>query len=392
MPVQVLIDNASLASQAVAPPVNATEMSAGGRSFPDILDKFGSSVKSRGKKAVALRPLGRQLVHPEDSVLGALSRTPQPGLKAATYAELIRAAFRPEWWQSELLIEVDVEGAHSVTRKKLAHKNVFTQMEYNFALFFGLAIQMYESTLISDDSPFDRAMANLPTDRLTARQQLGFQLFSDTVRTRCVNCHAGPLMTDAAVDRIAAGTPFRFREGQWIDRGFNNIGLRPTAEDLGVGARNELGFWLALTRRDGRANVAVDGAFKTPGLRNVELTAPYFHTGEELTLRGVIELYNRAGNFVPITGREGPIAGLNEGMRLTETEKDALVEFLLSLTDERVRYRSAPFDHPQLFVPNGHVGSSAHVEEGNKGEAKDTMLEIPAVGRHGGPPLPRFLQ
>jgi hypothetical protein len=111
-----------------------------------------------------------------------------------------------------------------------------------------------------------------------------------------------------------------------------------------------------------------------------------------LTLRGVVEFYNRAGNFVPIEGREGRIAGLNEGMQLSEPEKDALVAFLLTLTDDRVRFQQAPFDHPQLFVANGHVGSSTSVREGQKGEAEDIMMEIPAVGRNGGAPLRKFLE
>jgi cytochrome c peroxidase len=391
-PVQVLIDNASLASQAVAPPLNATEMSAQGRTFADIFDKFAASNKSKGKKLRALRPLAKQLVHPEDSVLGRFSRAPEAGLTISTYADLIRAAFQPLWWQSELGIEIDKNGTHSVSAKNPNKKNVYTQMEYNFALFFGLAIQMYEATLVSDDSLFDRAMANPPTAWLTAEQKHGLALFSDTIRVRCINCHAGPALTDAAVDRIAAGTPFRLREGQWIDRGFNNIGLRPTAEDVGVGGRNELGQWLALTRRAGLTNVAVDGAFKTPGLRNVELTAPYFHNGSELTLRGVIEFYNRSGNFVPIQAREGTITGLHEGMNLNEPEKQALVAFLLSLTDERVRFQRAPFDHPQLFVPDGHVVSGAKLLEGDKGQAKDSFMEIPAVGSSGGSPLPKFLE
>ena len=44
---------------------------------------------------------------------------------------------------------------------------------------------------------------------------------------------------------------------------------------------------------------------------------------------------------------------------LTPEEIDAIVAFLESLTDERVLYRRAPFDHPQLFVPNGHPGDSS---------------------------------
>jgi cytochrome c peroxidase len=391
--VRVLLDNASLASQAVAPPLSPTEMSAAGRTFADIFDKFGTANKKLGKKLSPLRPLGRQLVHPEDSALGALSRWPLPGLIVPGYAQMIEAAFERAWWQSDLAIRVNKKGEHSiVTKGNQKDDNVFSQIEYNFALFFGLAIQMYEATLVSDDSLFDRAAAVPPTASLNAQQQQGFSLFADSSRVRCINCHAGAAMTDAAASRIVAAGPLRFREGQWIDRGFNNIGVRPTLDDLGVGGADDLGNPLALARRAGMINLAVDGAFKTPGLRNVELTAPYFHNGGVLTLRGVIEFYNRAGDFAPSHGREGPITGLHLGMGLQESEKDALVAFLLTLTDERVRRRRAPFDHPQLFVPDGHEGSSVSVAAGEKGEAKDVLVEIPAIGRHGGPPLRAFLE
>ena len=64
-----------------------------------------------------------------------------------------------------------------------------------------------------------------------------------------------------------------------------------------------------------------------------------------------------------------------------------------ALTDERVLYRRAPFDHPQLFVPNGHPGdSSSTVDADGDGLADDLMIEIPAVGAAGGNPLPGFLE
>jgi hypothetical protein len=72
--------------------------------------------------------------------------------------------------------------------------------------------------------------------------------------------------------------------------------------------------------------------------------------------------------------------------RFTEEEKDALEAFLLALTDERVRYRQAPFDHPQIFVPDGQLGNSCFALP------VDQFREIPAVGRHGGKPLPNFLK
>jgi len=78
---------------------------------------------------------------------------------------------------------------------------------------------------------------------------------------------------------------------------------------------------------------------------------------------------------------------------LSSDEIDALVAFLETLTDERVVNQRALFDHPQLFVPNGHPGdSSSTVDADGDGRADDLMVEIPAVGAEGGTPLPGFLE
>jgi len=75
---------------------------------------------------------------------------------------------------------------------------------------------------------------------------------------------------------------------------------------------------------------------------------------------------------------------------LDDADKASLVAFLKALTDERVLYRKAPFDHPQLFVPAGHAGDNTTVEADANGQAVDVMVEIPAVGAEGGDPLPTF--
>jgi hypothetical protein len=65
--------------------------------------------------------------------------------------------------------------------------------------------------------------------------------------------------------------------------------------------------------------------------------------------------------------------------------------FLKAMTDDRVRYRKAPFDHPQLFVPNGHPGGPTWtVDSDGDGRADDVLVEIPAVGAKGGYALPTF--
>jgi cytochrome c peroxidase len=97
------------------------------------------------------------------------------------------------------------------------------------------------------------------------------------------------------------------------------------------------------------------GSFKAPQLREVELTGPYFHNGGKLTLRQVVDFYVRGGDF-PVTNsanRDFNILNLNAELQsdLSEHEKVALVDFLLELTDPRVKYERGPFDHPELILP-----------------------------------------
>jgi hypothetical protein len=138
---------------------------------------------------------------------------------------------------------------------------------------------------------------------------------------------------------------------------------------------------------------AVDGAFKTPGLRNVELTGPYMHNGGMATLRQVVDFYNRGGDFARqnMANLDVRIAPLG----LSDDQKNALVAFLLGLTDPRVKWEKAPFDHPSLCVPNGAEGDQTNVVESTpgSGEAKDAApLCLPAVGAAGAKtPLQPFL-
>ncbi|MGI2901952.1 cytochrome-c peroxidase [Tolypothrix sp. VBCCA 56010] len=415
------LNNSSLASQAVGPPISSFEESADGRTFAEIGDKFGDIDKksrsaSKGKKLprklakklVPLRPLGKQLVHPQDSVLGAESRGSKPGLKTATYEKLIEDAFKSEWWKSNRMIQIDANGQRTIVKKpdKSLATNEYTLMEYNFPLFFGLSIQMYEATLISDNTPFDQFQEG-NTGALTPQQQNGLKLFSDVTRAGCIFCHSGAEFTSASVSNVSKQRITSFNLGNttaFVDTGFFGIGVRPIQDDLAVGDNDPYGNPLSEARvaQQGKfqqllgedpnvtvpanATVIADANFKTPGLRNVELTAPYFHNGGQLTLKQVVEFYNRGGDF-----RQGN-ALVPISPPLTEAEKDDLVAFLKSLTDERVRYDKAPFDHPQLFVPNGHPGNTSSVTNDGTGKATDNLLEIPAVGRNGGTPTPNFLE
>jgi cytochrome c peroxidase len=118
---------------------------------------------------------------------------------------------------------------------------------------------------------------------------------------------------------------------------------------------------------------------KTPGLRNIELTGPYFLNGGQATLEQVVEFYSRGGDF--------PSADVDSNLERAGFSADdsaAVVAFLKALTDERVRTQSAPFDHPSLTVPNGMVMVN--------GVMTEQTLTIPATGASGGAALPKFCQ
>ncbi|HCN77496.1 MAG TPA: hypothetical protein DIT13_09930 [Verrucomicrobiales bacterium] len=345
---------------------------------------------------------------------------------------MIKTAFKTEWWQGVEVVPEDAKEpkAHKQRKKKMAKSGGLTkmsnsvlgpdldtdsrysQMEENFSLYFGLAVQLYEATLVSDDTPFDR-FADGKKDALNKEQKEGLDLFFG--KAKCANCHGGPELTKATVGHIKKERLERMAMGDGgmavYDNGFYNIGVRPSFEDLGLGVDDPFGYPLSESRvariygKDGfkaligrdpnlsvgqQERVAADGAFKTPGLRNIELTAPYFHNGGTRTLLEVVEFYNRGGDF-----HDKNIQDLDpdvERLHLSQKEKEALVAFLHSLTDERVRYDRAPFDHPQFFIPNGHIGNENTVSNEGTGRAKDILIEVPAVGAKGGAARPNFLE
>jgi len=418
-PVIVRIDNASLASQAVGPPLSDREMGSRGRTFKDV-----------GKRLASAQPLRQQAVSATDSVLGPYADLESNRGLTATYEDLIEAAFEPAWWRSNRIVVVAPDGSLSfVTRPdRPLRDNEYTMLEYNFALYFGLAVQLYEMTLISDDAPIDRYFDG-DANALTAQELRGMDVFKGD--SACAGCHSGAELTDnstrilfgAVVDGVQQPAELveRMFNGQCevvaYDQGTYNLGVRRTEEDLGHGNTdpfgNPLSFIKLLTLPPSQipsqellsypvpntANPPIsigertltDGTFKVPSLRNLELTAPYFHNGGQRTIRQVVEFYNRGGDF-----REHNVQDIDfeiGRLNLTAGQIDDLVAFLgRPLTDSRVLQQRAPFDHPQLFVPNGHSMQGSHPRVTGEGVARDVFLEIPAVGRRGGPLPAGFLQ
>lgn len=416
--VKLRMENGGLASQAVGPMLSDREMGSLDRNFPAI-----------GKRLIPARPLVKQKVSPTDSVLGSLAHS-QTGLNT-TYRQLIETAFQPAWWQSNLIVVRDSTGETRFVPRpnRQLLPNEFTLMEYNFTLFWGLAIQLYEMTLISDDAPMDKYFDG-NTNALNAQQLRGLAVF--TGDAACSACHSGAETTNNSVRILlgANGEPGeiieRMKNGQCenviYDQSFYNIGVRPTAEDLGLGNKDPFGNPLSiaelLTTPPSQIpsqelltiqypniigsnppvngplvygeRTSTKGAFKVPNLRNLSLTAPYFHNGGQATIRQVVEFYNRGGDF-----RDQNVQFIDfeiGKLGLTEQEITDLVAFLsTALTDQRVVEQKAPFDHPQLFVPNGHKTILGFPIPGIGG-APDDLLEIPAVGRNGGPLPKGFLE
>jgi cytochrome c peroxidase len=123
-----------------------------------------------------------QPVDQDDSVLRRYRHRSGNGLKK-TYAALVRAAFDRRYWSAP----GSTRGAFG---SPAAGGRPYSQIEANFAMFFGLAVQLYESTLISDQAPFDseRDAAGVPRE-LNEQQRRGLRAFVDL---HCIACHHGP--------------------------------------------------------------------------------------------------------------------------------------------------------------------------------------------------------
>jgi hypothetical protein len=205
------------------------------------------------------------------------------------------------------------------------------------------------------------------------------------------------------------------------DNGFYNINVRPSFEDVGVGGtdpfKNPLSFSVQAvtgpvvdhldlsdssdfevdpgTPPTPGERVAVSGAFKTPTLRNIDLTGPYFHNGGQLTLEQVVQFYARGSDFKrqQLSDSDPDIRPLSK-LNGDRTNLRAVAAFLRALTDTRVAYERAPFDHPSLPIPDGHSGSATSVMEdrGLLGTARSSFLQLPAVGAKGrSTPIEPFL-
>lgn len=198
----------------------------------------------------------------------------------------------------------------------------------------GKAIEAYERRLVSGDSAFDRYVSGLRSGDEAAREALspaakrGLKLFVGAAH--CELCHAGPAFSDGQFHNL--GLPLL--PGAALDPGrsggieqlkadpFNSAGA--FSDSAGAAARQRLQFL--------PAPHSMLGAFKTPSLRSVALTAPYMHDGRFATLQQVLDFYAAAprsdqGHWI---GRREKTLDLIP--HLTASQKQDLIAFLRSLT------------------------------------------------------------
>lgn len=179
---------------------------------------------------------------------------------------------------------------------------VVTAYQQSFAQLFpkkgitaetlGRALASFERTLISNTSAFDKWLQGDAT-ALSKEAQDGFRIFVDSRKGNCAACHQG---------------------GNFSDESFHNIGLKSSAlADADKGR-----FAIKPVK-------SMQGAFKTPTLRDLTKSAPYFHDGSATTLPAVIDHYIKGGETKANISRD------MKELKLTDEEVQALLVFLNSL-------------------------------------------------------------
>lgn len=172
----------------------------------------------------------------------------------------------------------------------------FENGEVNNENFFK-ALAQFMVMMVSSNAKYDQYVRQEEGVTFTDEEELGLQIF----KNKCASCHATDLFSDGS---------------------FRNNGLPPNP------SINDLG------RMEVSGSEQDKYKFKVPSLRNVALTAPYMHDGRFGTLENVLEFYN-SGMVTSETLDPSLTDNNTIGIALNENEKQALLSFLNTLTDEK---------------------------------------------------------
>lgn len=194
----------------------------------------------------------------------------------------------------------------------------------------GKALAAYLRTLEGRDAPFDR-FVNGKRDAINTAAKRGFKLFVK----HCEVCHAGPQFTDNQFHALAVAQFGDFVPPKDAGRVDDAAGLLASPFNADGAYSNDRGTG----KLDGITREKVGyGAFRTPTLRNVALTAPYMHDGLFKTLANVVAFYNAGGGEVEGVTKDPELKRLG----LSDREQADLVEFMGTLTDASLPEQRTP--------------------------------------------------
>ena len=197
------------------------------------------------------------------------------------------------------------------------------------------SLSSFVRSLISLDTKFDKYAYQQQDDALTSDELAGMNLFFSE-QLECHHCHGGFNFTQSTS-----------HETQPLDRRpFHNTGLYYTERpDFVLTKLDHQGISKGYPQTDiGLAEISSnyldDGRFRAPTLRNIALTAPYMHDGSVATLEEVVDIYAASGRNITSgihkgDGRLNPLKSpFVKGFDLTKKEKQQLIQFLHTLTDQ----------------------------------------------------------
>jgi cytochrome c peroxidase len=247
--------------------------------------------------------------------------------------------------QAALPIVNSVEMGHPNLDAAVAQIAAVEEYRQAFRVVFGRppngadlvrAIASYERTQLSFDSPIDHFIAG-DKNAIDDSAKRGWELFNN--QARCNKCHA---LTDTTRDVT-----------NLIDNDFHNIGVLIVRHNVVALARQaeeliKTGDTPAIDQAAIQTDMSALGrflvtkkepdiaSFKTPNIRNVLVTGPYFHDGSQETLWDVMDHYNKGA------GLQDPYLDQDiQPLALTESDIDDLVAFMASLTSPNYKEQGA---------------------------------------------------
>ena len=306
---RVRVDKASQASQAVGPCLSPVEMSALGRTFPEL-----------GYKMLRCTPLK----HSSGDVCNTLKSLGYDG--PGGYKKLLVAAFKGGPLE-EFIGDMASTNEVRLTKDGNVYTDFASVSEANFSLFFGIAVAHYEQSLVT-----------VPRKLPNKKQRRAFK------EMRCNKCHYEDGRSHAVIGDVG-------------NRPFAATGVEPLISGPGV----TIPAINLLSPTPNDEAEPEEGQFKSNHMLNLPLTAPYFHDGSAETLKDMLDFYVRGGDF--------NLDNVNSHVRpldATRKEYNRVLRMLENLTDPAIEEGVYPFAHPSLDIPL-QDGRTLHLNASGEG-------------------------